>query len=148
LAKVIDVANYFSEASGGKLSNLALQKYVYLAHMYFAGKNCGGRLVEDDAFQAWDYGPVSPKLYRRVSGFGSSPIPRVMFHGAASLRQDEMDSVREVWEALKDASPGRLVQITHDPRGAWKRTYRPGKRGMEISQQEIVDEYNRRSAGQ
>lgn len=147
MAKAIDVASYFSEASGGKLSNLALQKYVYLAHMYFAGKNGGRRLVEDDNFQAWDYGPVSPKLYRSICGFGSSPIPSVMFHGATSLDKNEIEFAGEVWNALKDASPGRLVQITHDTRGAWKRMYRPGERGIEIPQQEIVDEYNRRAAG-
>ena len=114
--------------------------------MFFAGKNSGKELIQDDKFEAWEYGPVSPKLYRSLTGFGSSAVPRIMFHGAIALAEEEKSTVEEVWKALQGASPGRLVQITHDPRGAWIRLYKPNVRGIEIPQEEILHEYERRAA--
>ncbi|WP_158922985.1 type II toxin-antitoxin system antitoxin SocA domain-containing protein [Acidisphaera sp. S103] len=55
-----------------QLSNLALQKVLYIAHMVHLGR-CKDPLV-DERFQAWDYGPVLPSLYRPVRMFGSEPV--------------------------------------------------------------------------
>ena len=67
------------EASGWKLSNLQLQKILYLSQMVYAGKYNGARLIDDHDFDAWDYGPVLPAVYRRVSSFGSRTLssPRI-----------------------------------------------------------------------
>ncbi|MBD8893522.1 Panacea domain-containing protein [Roseibium litorale] len=146
MATSIDVAAAFVDLSSEKLSHLALQKYVYLAHMLYAGENNNACLVDDGPFQAWDYGPVSPKLYQKLRGFGSAPIPRVMLHGAKELQPAQLRAVQEVWNALSNATAARLVEITHDPRGAWAQVYQPGVRGLQIGQQEILDEFKRRSA--
>lgn len=146
MASSIDVAAAFVEISEGRLSHLALQKYVYLAHMFYAGVNGGACLVDDSPFQAWDYGPVSPTLYRVLRGFGSAPVPRAMLRGACPLDEGAKDAVQQVWKALSESSAARLVQITHDPRGAWAKSYKPGVRGIVISQEDIVDEYRQRAS--
>jgi uncharacterized phage-associated protein len=146
MASAIDVAAEFTRLSGERLSHLALQKYIYLAHMLFAGRNDGACLVDDEPFQAWDYGPVSPTLYARLRGFGSEPIPRVMLHGARPLNRVQAAAVKEIWDALGDASAARLVDITHEARGAWRSVYRAGARGIQIPQAEIIREYARRAA--
>ena len=145
MATAIDVAAKFVKLSSESLSHLSLQKYVYLAHMLYAGQNDGARLV-DEAFEAWDYGPVSPALYARLRGFGSQAIPRVLLHGATPLSKEASIAVEEIWSSLGDATSARLVDITHDSLGAWRFVYRAGVKGLQIPQDEIVQEYQRRAA--
>ena len=45
--------------SGWTLSNLAMQKLLYIAHMYHLGMYDATPLVTGH-FEAWDYGPVHP----------------------------------------------------------------------------------------
>lgn len=146
MASSIDVAAEFVRLSNERLSHLSLQKYVYLAHMLYAGRNGGARLVDDALFQAWDYGPVSPTLYSRLRGYGSDPIPRVMLYGAQPLQNIEASAVSEIWQQLGSASPSRLVEITHDNTGAWRHVYRAGAKGIQIPQEEIINEFNRRAS--
>lgn len=146
MAKSIDVAAEFLDLSGGNLSHLALHKYVYLAHMVYAGQNEGALLVDDAPFEAWDYGPVSPTLYARLRGFGSQPIPRVMLRGARPLADKGTEAVRKVWGELGGATAARLVHITHEECGAWRKIYRAGGIRTRIPQEEIVSEYARRTA--
>lgn len=56
--------------SGWSVSNLQLQKILYISHMYNLGVTEGDPLITDN-FEAWDYGPVIPTLYHEVKGFGS-----------------------------------------------------------------------------
>ena len=144
MARAVDVAAAFARLSEGALSHLALQKYVYLAHMLYAGENAGARLVTDGEFQAWDYGPVSTSLYSALRGFGSEPVPPVVLRGSPLL-PDQMHAVREIWSELGSMSASRLVDITHSEIGAWKRVYRAGARGTVIPQSEILNEYERRA---
>src|SRR5690554_2036795 len=80
----LQAAKRACEASGWKLTNLQLQKILYIAQMVYAGKNSGKRLITGDDFEAWDYGPVLPSLYHRVSAFGSGSIKNI-FHGVEDI---------------------------------------------------------------
>lgn len=82
----LDTASrYNCEKSCWRLSNLPLQKILYLAQVEYAGSFAGNRLV-DAAFEAWEYDPASPDLYRKVKMFGSKPV-RDVFHDALRLRE-------------------------------------------------------------
>ncbi|WP_422383244.1 Panacea domain-containing protein [Roseibium album] len=146
MASSIDVAAAFARLSNEQLSNLELQKYVYLAHMMYAGTYDGENLVADEPFQAWDYGPVSPSLYRQLRGFGAANVPMIMLRSATPLDPEAMGVVERVWNTLHNATPGQLVAITHDQRGAWHSVYQPGVKGIQIPQSEILNEYRRRAA--
>jgi uncharacterized phage-associated protein len=146
MAGAIDVASAFVQRSGERLSHLALQKYVYLAHMLFSGMSDGKSLIDDSEFQAWDYGPVSPVLYRRLRGFGSLNIPRVLLSGAESLDRAGQEAVDEIWRELSGVPAAKLVEITHSPLGAWAKVYQPGVKGIPIPQFEIFNEYKRRQS--
>jgi len=61
------------ERSNWRVTNLAIQKILYLAHMGHMGENGGARLLASQ-FEAWDYGPVEPNLYHKVKFFGDGPI--------------------------------------------------------------------------
>lgn len=86
-ARLDTVAKFICEKGDWCLSNLKLQKILYMSQMYYMGKNNGARLV-DTSFEAWDYGPVSPALYHRVKAFGSSPVQDI-FYDARHFGKDD-----------------------------------------------------------
>lgn len=73
---VISAAETACEHSGWTLTNLSLQKLLYLAHMKFLGQQDGEPLLKE-AFEAWKYGPVVSRLYQKIKKFGNSPISDV-----------------------------------------------------------------------
>src|SRR4051812_32390709 len=98
------------------VTNLSLQKILYMAHMVHLGRT-GQRLVNAE-FQAWDYGPVEPQLYRQVRIFGNKPIQDLFFSAPAAAGL-EAATLEEACNFLLPKSPGELVAMTHWQNGAW-----------------------------
>lgn len=141
---VFSAARYLCETSGWGLSNLKLQKILFLAHMVHLGEK-GSPLV-NERFEAWDYGPVSPDLYRQVKAFGSSPV-RNVFHGyTAPTDPAIIDSLDDVLNQVGHLTAGQLVQMTHRAGGAWDTHYIPGSMGVRIPNEAILQEYHDRVA--
>lgn len=139
----LSAAKELCRESDWTLSNLALQKILYLAHMVYMGRHDGNRLIAEP-FEAWDYGPVSPATYHRTKAFGSSPIKNI-FHFIDDLEDgDELSVLKEAAEHLKNKSPSHLVCVTHDIKGAWSKIYKPGL-SPEIPDSAIMDEYRARN---
>lgn len=143
----LSAAKTLCELRDWSLSNMALQKVLYLAHMVRLGESDGTPLI-NAKFEAWDYGPVVPEVYRRVKPFGSGSV-RNVFHWIEAVHSGTAD-----YRALKEASdgtismtPGQLVSMTHWDRGAWAKHYLPGVRGVVIPNSDILDEYRARTAG-
>src|SRR5579859_1618934 len=88
----IQAARKVCEHGSWKITNLSLQKILYIAQMLFMGENNGSRLIDTD-FEAWDYGPVSPEVYRRVRIFGANPIQQDLFF----FEQPPHDGRRETY---------------------------------------------------
>ncbi|PPQ19461.1 hypothetical protein CV770_10745 [Bradyrhizobium sp. AC87j1] len=101
------------------MTNLALQKNLYLAHMVHLGRT-GERLV-DGEFQAWDYGPVNPELYETVSMFGDEPIKDVFFGAPRIFGSREEETLRDACEHLLRRHASEPVAMTHSERGACPR---------------------------
>ena len=143
-ARLDSVCKYICEKGGWKVSNLQLQKILYMAQMYHMGRNDGARLVDTD-FEAWDYGPVSPSLYRKARMFGASPVQDV-FYEARKFKENDprKEDLTQVCDELLPLRPGALVDITHWPHGAWANNYVPGIRGVLIPDNEIAAEYHAR----
>jgi uncharacterized phage-associated protein len=142
-ARLGSVCKYICETGGWQVSNLQLQKILYLTQMIYIGRH-GERLV-DAAFEAWDYGPVEPTAYRRVRMFGSAPIQNVFFDARdfkeTDVRRDFLDTTCADLLPLKASD---LVEITHWHRGAWAQHYEPGTRGIKIPDADIAAEYTAR----
>lgn len=135
-------AKHLCRQSGWRVSNLALQKILYMADMNYVGLT-GQRLI-DESFEAWDYGPVLPTVYHRCKPFGAKPIPDI-FWGIGNIDgTPEAKMLDEAWEHLGDMSPGQLVENTHWEGGAWARHYVPGARGVQIPTADMIEEYGRR----
>ncbi|MBW3241904.1 DUF4065 domain-containing protein [Epibacterium sp. DP7N7-1] len=138
---VLSAARHMAERSGWSLTNLQLQKLIYLAHMFYMGRNEGEPLVHG-TFEAWDYGPVHPQLYARARIYGSSPVQNI-FAGVTDISNTPEGAIlNEAYDALGDTQPGQLVNITHTSGGAWDNVYIPGARHISIPNAEILREYN------
>jgi len=137
-------ARYVCANGNWGVTNLALQKILYLAHMVHLGRT-GQRLI-DDEFEAWDYGPVNPKLYRDVKMFGDKPIQNVFFGAPKIFGTPEEETLRDACEHLLTKSPGELVAMTHRQNGAWAKNYVPGIRSIVIPDADIIAEYAIRTA--
>lgn len=138
---VLSAAKRLAERSGWKLSNLELQKILFLAHMFHLGRT--GQPLVDGNFEAWAYGPVHPTLYHRVKLFGSDQVGDV-FYGVGDVPSgSERAILDEALANLVNAGPGRLVAATHRRDGAWDRNYVPGMRHCVIPNEDILAEYHR-----
>jgi uncharacterized phage-associated protein len=128
--------------SNWKLSNLPLQKLLYLSHMIALGEK--NLWLVGSNFQAWDLGPVEPNLYHKVKAYGDNPIPDIFNVPEYPPNSPEREIINRVVSELRDATPGKLVAITHQAWGAWAAHYRPRVMGIEIPEHEIRREYANR----
>ena len=142
-ARTDSVCKFICDAGDWRVTNLQLQKILYLSQMFYLGMT--GERLADVSFEAWDYGPVAPEVYRQVRSFGSSPIKNVFFNArrfaeGSSRRKLLSDACRD----LLPMKPGELVEITHWENGAWAEKYVPGVRGIKIPDNSIIQEYQSR----
>lgn len=142
---VLEAAKRACESSGWTLTNLQLQKILYIAHMLYLGKN-GEPLIDGNEFEAWDYGPVSPTLYRHVSAYGAGRI-RNAFHGVGAIEGPEAEAIDDAVQRLGRVSPFQLVALLHDQHSAWSQVYDPYFRGMPINNELVGQEYRNRFPG-
>lgn len=120
------------------LSNLQLQKLLYLAHMVSLGRNMP---LIDEEFSAWMYGPVLPALYDRVKLFGTSFVRDRFYHEEVLSEQDERyQLLKEIYNILGEKKGWELVALTHRPGGAWTKNYN-GNYNVTIPEQDILAEY-------
>lgn len=138
---VLSAARYLARKSGWGLSNLELQKILYLAHMFHMGRHDGQPLVPG-SFEAWEYGPVHPTLYKAARVFGSSDVQDI-FHGSPDIPDGgpEKAILDEAYDSLAHLTAGQLVSATHRKGGAWYQNYIPGHLHCIIPNADILSEY-------
>ena len=124
---LLDLAARRDDEPPLSITNLALQKLLYFAHGHFLIRT-GTPLVQG-AFEAWRYGPVHPAVYQAFKSEADRPIEiRAVGRNVMSGEErqltvpDDLEvrrQLREVLHAYGRLSPGRLVEISHAPRGPW-----------------------------
>lgn len=90
------------------ITNLKLQKILYLAQGYFLAKK--KRPLFNDDIEAWQYGPVVPSVYKVYKGSNES---RILLESDVKIDHEDMVSIKEVWETFGKYSAGTLVDFTH-----------------------------------
>jgi uncharacterized phage-associated protein len=136
----LEAAKTLCELRDWSLSNLQIQKILYLAHMFYLGENKEPLIQE--SFEAWDYGPVVPEVYRNAAGFGNGPVVgRFWWVDSAPVDGPEFKMLKEAAEKTKGVTAARLVAITHRHGGAWAHNYIPEVRGRRIPNEDIMKEY-------
>ena len=123
-----------------RVTNLKLQKILYLAHMVYMGRNNGEPLI-DELFEAWDYGPVLPSLYQRVKIFSNQPISDIFSEVELIEGTREAMVIEEACRHYLHKRAADLVTITHRDNGAWARNYDPPYCSNQIPNADILNEY-------
>lgn len=141
----LSAARTMCEARDWDISNLELQKLLYIAQMVAIGRSEGKHPLIADSFQAWDYGPVLPDVYHRAKIFGDKPI-RDVFTIADFASGRSKKIIEDVANEFMDYTPAELVSITHWDGGAWAKNYVGGVRGIVIPRADILQEYRDRIA--
>ena len=137
------VAKTVCYLSGDSLTDLQVHKLLYLMHMYHLGR-VNRPLIAGEAFEAWKYGPVLPKIYSRTFTFNSNPIPHDIFYKNELIPKEDTEaykSIRDVLSKLINVEPSHLFSLTHRSGGAWKKHYDAGVMNIQIPDKDIQEEY-------
>lgn len=124
MADAVDVAYYMLKIANENsiaMTNLKLQKLVYIAHGYMLAIN--GEPLIHEAPQAWKYGPVIHSVYRQFSTHGSEKISidveNLKQLKNIQLNTDEENIIKEVIKAYGDDTAIDLVNLTHERETPW-----------------------------
>lgn len=140
MQKSMRAAKTLCELSEWSLTNLEVQKILYLANRSYLGRT-GNQLV-DHPFEAWDYGPVLPPVYHECKMYGNKPVKGGFYSYQSLSEGPEKEAILSAYEALKNKTGAELVALTHQPGGAWSRVYSPGTKKQTISVNLIGEEYD------
>ncbi|NBB81068.1 MAG: DUF4065 domain-containing protein [Verrucomicrobia bacterium] len=115
------VANRFLELADSadhSLSNLKLQKLVYISQGLALGMT-GSSLIHNHV-HAWQYGPVFPKLYKKLRRYGSGKVCEKIESDDVVQPGTEADQIiKIVWEVYGDRSGSFLSTLTHEEDSPW-----------------------------
>ena len=115
------------------ITNLKLQKVLYFTQAYYLSKQ--NKPLFSDEIEAWEYGPVIPKVYKRYKENKSNPI--INDEDKSSLSDKDKDVVKKVWDIFSGYSAGRLVDITH-AHTPWKEAHKTKEK---IISNKVLKEY-------
>jgi uncharacterized phage-associated protein len=139
------VANRFLQLAqdrGASLTPLQLMKLVYIAHGWMLGMH--QRPLITDNIEAWKLGPVIPRLYRSVKGFGSGAVQgplKEWFSREEPLDAIEDDVVQQTFDVYGGLSGVRLSALTHKPGTPWAKTWAPDSWAAQIPNDLISEHY-------
>lgn len=77
MMKAMDCADYIVKRSienDSKITNLQLQKILFLMAAEYQREEANYPFSEGEKFEAWGYGPVMPEVYQEYKGYESAPI--------------------------------------------------------------------------
>ena len=127
------------------ITNLEANKLLYFAQMIALGET--GRPLVKEKFQAWNLGPVLPEVYHMAKAFGDKPIRRYLFSKSGPLPDRCEAAVQKALDEFGDLTSAQLVAESHWRKGAWAKHFREGSKGIEIPNNDILAEYESRTAG-
>lgn len=136
-----------AKRNGEFLTPMKLMKLTYIAHGWSLA------LLNRDLFrnriEAWQYGPVIPDLYQATKIYGRVPIPPSKINDAAPSNVDIQVRalLEEVWAKYGGYDAIALSNMTHMSGTPWDIVYKPGRKGIEISDELIKSHYKDLASG-
>lgn len=121
------------------VSNLQLQKILYFLQSVYC-RASEGRLLFDDEFEAWPYGPVLRAVYREFSRFGGDVIDDHRNVESPGFSGGAKTFIDAGIEELRTKSPWELVRISHAPGSPWAQVYRDGDGYKDIIPNSLIVE--------
>lgn len=122
----LTVANTFLELAAqekNSLTNMKLQKLVYIAHGYYLAYRAGEPLIEEDV-KAWQWGPVIVELYEALKKYGAGFVSQQIHPGnIIPPAADGHRLIENVWKVYKKFTGFQLSTITHRESSPWSQTW-------------------------
>ena len=139
------VANAFldlARRNSKVLTNMQLQKLVYIAHGYSLAKLRQPLFYNN--IHAFEWGPVIPNIYKPLSKYGAGEVKDYLLTQEPPVAEDgqEMEIIKEVWEEYGQFSGLELSALTHRKGSPWSETWRTNPFG--VISDELIAEYYRR----
>ncbi len=119
----IQIGSYFlslAHQEDKNLTPLQIIKLVYLAHAWMLGLHEKDLINEN--VRAWDYGPVFPKLYKKIKMYGNSPVKEIGGSEDVCPDEQQLEIIDSVWSSYGDKSGGYLSALTHEKDTPWDQT--------------------------
>lgn len=139
------VANEFldlGDVAGTALTNMALQKLVYLSHGWHILKT--GQPLATNHFEAWEWGPVVKCLYDSLKIYGEHPVTgRVTWFNALENRVEvartpleagERAFLMELFHRYGHWKAFELSSLTHARGGPWDRVWNAAPGEIHLNQ--------------
>ena len=118
----------WADAEGIDISPMKIQKILYFSNSDLIVST--GRPLFDQYFEAWDYGPVNPSLYKEFKKFGDRPIrgrakafdpvQASSYCPRSQLSREVEARVRASYDFYKRFSAIALSDLSHSKAGAWR----------------------------
>jgi uncharacterized phage-associated protein len=144
------------EARGRAVTHLSLQKLVYFCHVWSLIQL--SRPLVRHKFEAWEFGPVLPYLYREFKAFDRAPIigratgidpadgsQRVVGYHLDRETDSLLTRIVDFYGRMRASD---LVELSHAEGGPWYSAWQHGgavNPGMKIDDKKIVEFYSKAS---
>jgi uncharacterized phage-associated protein len=118
---VLSAARTLGRISGWTLTNLEIQKILYVAQMEHLERTKAPLFPEE--FEAWQHGPVVSDLYHSLKQFKKEPVKDVFDDPPFPSESEEGASIQAAYDKTRHMTPGQLINFSHRPGGAWEAVY-------------------------
>lgn len=151
------IANFvldYCERKGRPVTHTALQKIIYFCHVWSLVRF--NQPLVKHKFEAWDFGPVLPYLYREFKNFDRLPVKTRAteinpLDGSSRIVEHRFDSqtaalLQDIVEFYSRMRASDLTELSHVRGGPWDQIWNhPGqtKPGMKIDDAQIANFYSR-----
>jgi uncharacterized phage-associated protein len=137
------VANEFLRCAwerGDSLTNMQLQKLVYIAHGYSLALVDTKLVVQP--IQAWRYGPVIPKLYHSLQQYGSGLVTEPIATPSHERLSETFRALISVVESAYGRFSGpQLSTMTHREGTPWRQVYDPKATSTKTIDDELIKQH-------
>ena len=154
--KAVDLAKTFANfgvKEGKPVTQMQLQKMVYFANGLWLARTNGEESLIRENFEAWDFGPVVPSIYKEFKQFGANAIkPETNIYALIGKeldlspikhysKKEHENLIKNVWQYLKDISGIALSNWTHQENSAWSKAYYNYGRNRILDRNQIAEEF-------
>jgi uncharacterized phage-associated protein len=127
---------------------MQLQKLVYIAHGFHLAMIQDEEPLIFDNVHAWQYGPVFPKLYKKLRKYGAGEVKESLPVDQPETLEKVSDAIiKGVWGAYGKKSGGTLSTLTHKEGTPWSITWASDPFAI-IPNRIIADHYKARLGGE
>lgn len=138
------VVNYSNEKDYN-ISHLKLHKLLYFIQAYFLVEK--RRPCFEDDFEAWDFGPAIPRVYKEFAQYGGCNIPKIIDgrigNEIKSCKFDPNDEkdIKEIVDVFSGYTATALYKLI-SYQGPWKDCYMLKKNNV-ITKEAIINYYSK-----